>query len=88
MQSSSGKIENENKTQNNKMEVNKLKKNNNPFFSVNNFRDLYSGILTNLMYALPSDWLKFLSYEFISKYFFGITISQGNFLFFCFYFII
>lgn len=40
--------------------------------------DLYSGFRTNLLYALPSDWLKFLSYEMITKTFFGISVGQGK----------
>ena len=44
----------------------------------NKMIDLYSGFRTNLLYALPSDWLKFLSYEMITKTFFGISIGQGD----------
>jgi Mitochondrial carrier protein len=73
MQFTTEKSENTVKNQNKEL---KIKNSENTF--INNFRDLYSGIGTNLMYALPSDWLKFLSYEFISKYLFGITIGQGK----------
>jgi Mitochondrial carrier protein len=67
----------DNKNRNKNMQINRT--NNREYSLINNIRDLYSGIGTNLMYALPSDWLKFLSYEFISKYLYGITIGQGNF---------
>ena len=60
MQFTTEKSENNLKNQNKEL---KIKNSENTF--INNFRDLYSGIGTNLMYALPSDWLKFLSYEFI-----------------------
>ena len=40
--------------------------------------DLYSGFFINLAYALPSDWLKFISYEFIAKFLFGIIIGEGE----------
>ena len=42
------------------------------------FQDLYTGFSTNLLYALPSDWLKFLAYEFISQHIFGIDIGAGK----------
>ena len=40
--------------------------------------DLYSGFFTNLLYALPSDWLKFLSYEFVARYLFGVVAGEGK----------
>ena len=34
--------------------------------------DLYSGLTVNLLYAMPSDWLKFVFYEFFASSLFGL----------------
>ena len=63
------------KNNRNLLSRNNVKEENNLY---NKIIDLYSGFRTNLLYALPSDWLKFLSYEMITKTFFGISIGQGK----------
>lgn len=40
--------------------------------TANQIKDLYSGLTNNLLYALPSDWLKFLFYEFFSTQLFHV----------------
>lgn len=50
-------------------------------FRKNGINDLYSGLVPNLLYALPSDWLKFISYHYISIILFsfkeGVPMSGG-----------
>ena len=39
--------------------------------------DLYVGLLPNLLYALPSDWLKFVAYDVIAVSVLGVTEGQS-----------
>jgi solute carrier family 25 (mitochondrial S-adenosylmethionine transporter), member 26 len=39
--------------------------------------DLYSGLTSNLLYSLPSDWLKFIFYEYFSGALFGLQEGQS-----------
>ena len=70
-------IENENNNIiNNGNSIKQDKKTKRQIFSI--FQDLYTGFSTNLLYALPSDWLKFLAYEFIAQCIFAINVGAGN----------
>jgi solute carrier family 25 S-adenosylmethionine transporter 26 len=40
-------------------------------------KDLYSGLSLNLLYALPSDWLKFFAYDFIATYIYHMSEGQA-----------
>eukprot|EP01041_Mallomonas_annulata_P011794 gene11794-24710_t len=43
----------------------------------NTITDYYTGLIPNLLYALPSDWLKFIAYDLISYSLFNIHESES-----------